>query len=154
MDGVELIAAERKRQISEEGWTPEHDDEHVGSEMLDAATSYIIHSVAQVHGYKNRVMPCSWPWQKSWWKPSDDPIRNLAKAGALLAAEIDRLQRLGGKTEPENAHDYWLVFIALGALISQYGFTIVKLWVFATGMVVILLAIIFWFRSLMLAERK
>ena len=28
-----------------------------------------------------------------WWKPSIDPVRNLAKAGALIAAEIDRLQR-------------------------------------------------------------
>lgn len=34
-----------------------------------------------------------WPWHSSWWKPSDDPIRNLVKAGALIAAEIDRLQR-------------------------------------------------------------
>ena len=34
-----------------------------------------------------------WPWSDKWWKPSDDPVRNLVKAGALLAAEIDRLQR-------------------------------------------------------------
>jgi hypothetical protein len=34
-----------------------------------------------------------WPWDPSWWKPSPDPIRNLVKAGALIAAEIDRLQR-------------------------------------------------------------
>lgn len=30
------IAAERERQKSVEGWTPEHDDEHVGSEMARA----------------------------------------------------------------------------------------------------------------------
>lgn len=35
----------------------------------------------------------AWPWDENWWKPSLDPIRNLVKAGALLAAEIDRLQR-------------------------------------------------------------
>lgn len=36
-----------------------------------------------------------WPWDKSWWKPTpDDRIRELIKAGALIAAEIDRLQRL------------------------------------------------------------
>jgi hypothetical protein len=35
-----------------------------------------------------------WPWDQDWWKPSPDPIRNLVKAGALIAAEIDRLQRL------------------------------------------------------------
>lgn len=32
-----------------------------------------------------------WPWDMKWWKPSDDPIKNLVKAGALIAAEIDRL---------------------------------------------------------------
>lgn len=33
-----------------------------------------------------------WPWERNWWKPSDDPIKDLIKAGALIAAEIDRLQ--------------------------------------------------------------
>jgi hypothetical protein len=32
-----------------------------------------------------------WPWEPEGWKPSDDPIRNLVKAGSLIAAEIDRL---------------------------------------------------------------
>ena len=43
-----------------------------------------------------------WPssWNTSWWKPSADPIRNLVKAGALIAAEIDRLQRQSQQTEP------------------------------------------------------
>jgi len=36
----------------------------------------------------------TWPWEREAWKPSEDPIRNLVKAGALIAAEIDRLQRL------------------------------------------------------------
>jgi hypothetical protein len=35
-----------------------------------------------------------WPWDEKWWKPSTNPIRNLVKAGALIAAEIDRLQRV------------------------------------------------------------
>jgi hypothetical protein len=35
----------------------------------------------------------SWPWDAEWWKPSPDSVRNLVKAGALIAAEIDRLQR-------------------------------------------------------------
>lgn len=34
-----------------------------------------------------------WPWEDAAWKPVDDPIRNLVKAGALIAAEIDRLLR-------------------------------------------------------------
>jgi hypothetical protein len=36
-----------------------------------------------------------WPWDREWWKPTpNNRIRELAKAGALIAAEIDRLQRL------------------------------------------------------------
>jgi hypothetical protein len=54
-----------------------------------------------VHYVRQTIDPClvgiprPWPpsWSYNWWKPSDDPIRNLVKAGALIAAEIDRLQR-------------------------------------------------------------
>lgn len=36
-----------------------------------------------------------WPWDRKWWKPSqDDQVKNLIKAGALIAAEIDRLQNI------------------------------------------------------------
>lgn len=32
------------------------------------------------------------PWDNEWWKPSpDDRKRELVKAGALIAAAIDRL---------------------------------------------------------------
>lgn len=45
------------------------------------------------------VLTKYWPFEWSWWKPANPPslqgrIRELAKAGALIAAEIDRLQRL------------------------------------------------------------
>lgn len=40
-------------------------------------------------------LPMDWPWADDWWNPSDDPVRNLVKAGALIAAEIDRIQRQG-----------------------------------------------------------
>ena len=36
-----------------------------------------------------------WPWDLEWFKPSPyDRIRELVKAGALIAAEIDRLQNI------------------------------------------------------------
>lgn len=47
------------------------------------------------------ILPRSWPWPISTFKPSADPIRNLEKAGALLAAEIDRLQRAKEKNNDE-----------------------------------------------------
>ncbi len=97
LSGVKLIARERARQMSEEGWTPAHDDTHRKKQMALAAISY-----AEAHANPDEwseergrlPMPTSdWPWAKKWWKPSADPIRNLVKAGALIAAEIDRLQR-------------------------------------------------------------
>jgi hypothetical protein len=95
MNGVELIATERRRQIDVEGWTPEHDDIHCGAEMSEAAAGYAHTANLQLHGYRNlaRDVPYLWPWDEKWWKPSPNPICNLVKAGALIAAEIDRLQR-------------------------------------------------------------
>lgn len=84
-----------------EGWTPEHDDEHDGYEMTWAAVCYIAAAKAP-HGQES--VPPAWPWHGDWWKPSEDPIRNLVKAGALIAAEIDRLQRaaLSGRQAQEG----------------------------------------------------
>jgi hypothetical protein len=95
MDGVELIAAERKRQVAIEGWTAEHDDEHIMGEMIGASITYAAHALGVV---TNDEIPTAgghsfWPWDDAWFKPTADPIRNLVKAGALIAAEIDRLQR-------------------------------------------------------------
>lgn len=93
-DGAGLIAAERARQVAVEGWTPEHDDAHATGELLEAALAYGCHSLEQVKNWHSmRTVHGLWPWDVNWWKPSDDPIRNLVKAGALIAAEIDRLKR-------------------------------------------------------------
>jgi len=51
------------------------------------------------HPYNDDVidlMENLWPWGKEWWKPSDRR-RDLVKAGALIAAEIDRLDRAKSK---------------------------------------------------------
>ncbi len=79
--GIELIAEEREWQISAMGWTADHDDTHTEEEMVSAAVAY---------AWNNEDM---WPWEAEAWKPSDDQICNLTKAGALIAAEIDRLIR-------------------------------------------------------------
>lgn len=95
--GIEVIAAERFRQKAVEGWTNEHDDQHAKGELAAAGASYAIAAHAQVK-FQRRTMqditpPSQWPFDACWWKLSDDPVRTLAKAGALIAAEIDRLQR-------------------------------------------------------------
>lgn len=101
--GVERIAAERRRQIEAEGWTPEHDAEHVGWELSRAAKCYI--EAADYASANSRVLrptPATWPWDVSAWRPTTDPVRMLAKAGALIAAEIDRLVRPVTPPEPET----------------------------------------------------
>lgn len=90
--GLELIAEERQRQIESEGWSDDHDDTHDGEQLARAAVCY-----ATPKFWRScMVIDLMWPWNKSWWKPSpDNRIRELVKAGALIAAEIDRLHRKG-----------------------------------------------------------
>lgn len=98
--GIEMIREERARQVSQEGRTPDHDDEHGGCELTEAAMCYGCAATQQINlGNRANVTdtPDTWPWDFKWWKPSEDPIRNLVKAGALIAAEIDRLQRKEGQ---------------------------------------------------------
>lgn len=96
--GIEIIAEERARQISPEGYTSDHDDGHQSGELGNAASCYLTAAYYQAHGAAPLPMPpAAWPWAFRFWKPSADHIRNLAKAGALIAAEIDRLQRHAGE---------------------------------------------------------
>lgn len=116
-DGVKLIAAERDRQISEEGWTAEHDDEHVDGSMALAAACYAAPQplFLQDRRYVNRVVyEDAWPWEGKWDKrfsygtcrdnpgnvlpdpdsySAEERVDLLVKAGALIAAELDRLLR-------------------------------------------------------------
>ncbi|WP_206523214.1 MULTISPECIES: hypothetical protein [unclassified Mesorhizobium] len=94
------IASERQRQISAEGWTPEHDDAHSAGELAAAAACYA--ASAKGHGFISLDRaPSRWPWSLDWWKPTDRR-RDLVKAGALIAAEIERLDRLAGQVSPAS----------------------------------------------------
>ena len=92
--GSELISEERKRQIEKEGWTEEHDSGHQGDEILHAAICYAV-NVADPYNPISTTYSTSfsmtWPWADKGWKPTKgDTVRDLVKAGALIAAEIDR----------------------------------------------------------------
>lgn len=103
--GAKLIARERRRQVEEEGWTAGHDAEHAGGNLALAASLYAKDVADKLYdadyGFiPPQMSPCpiGWPWDGKWWKPTpDDPVRQLVKAGALIAAEIDRLQTLEGE---------------------------------------------------------
>lgn len=95
MTGAELIAAERQRQVTEEGWTPEHDAEHLGDTLALAAACYALPESNR----GNWVRYDLWPWEERYWKPSpEDRVRELVKAGALIAAAIDRLRAAADAT--------------------------------------------------------
>ncbi|HID9124555.1 TPA: ead/Ea22-like family protein [Klebsiella michiganensis] len=84
------VLAERQRQVTAEGWTPEHDDEYQHCEMAVAAACYIM-----ADDDPRADVPELWPLPSDWWKPTD-VRRDLVKAGALILAEIERLDRAAG----------------------------------------------------------
>lgn len=85
--GTELIAEERIRQIEKEGYTYWHDRKYTVRLFTCAAISY---ALADIDPTKAKVF---WPvlWDEDMYKPKDIK-RNLVRAGALIAAAIDRLQ--------------------------------------------------------------
>lgn len=93
--GVALIAAERNRQPTEEGYTAEHDRGH-SHELAMAGAAYAFGQAYELkhrgdRHYLDKVPAGMWPWDWSFWKPSRSAVRTLVKAGALIAAAIDSL---------------------------------------------------------------
>jgi len=83
--GAEMITSERARQTTAEGFNAANDDRHVNGELPAVAVAYIKNDVAE--------MPAN--WDERCFKPTTK-VRDLVKAGALIAAEIDRLLREEG----------------------------------------------------------
>ncbi|HCD3048219.1 TPA: ead/Ea22-like family protein [Klebsiella variicola] len=102
------VLAERQRQVTTEGWSPKHDDQYKNTELAFAASCYAFHAAAaswdlEDNGipYDSHPVPKQWPWEPSWWRPTD-ARRDLVKAGALILAEIERIDRAAGiKVEAE-----------------------------------------------------
>ncbi|GAA3510299.1 hypothetical protein GCM10022234_00690 [Aeromicrobium panaciterrae] len=89
-DGAARIAAERQRQIESEGFDPAHDAQYTKGELARAAGCY-----ARPPELRGAHASLHWPWLPEFWKPTpQDRIHELEKAGALCAAEIDRLLAL------------------------------------------------------------
>lgn len=82
--GVELITIERQEQIEKHGFDISMDSRYVNDELIDAAMQYL----------GSDLIDC-WPdsWDRKWYK-TDGRINELKRAGALIAAEIDRLNNI------------------------------------------------------------
>lgn len=118
--GIELIAAERDRQIEELGYDAEHDRHHE-DELAYAAACYAapeaiflvkveqgLHTDPQSGVPAGALGAVKWvePWPDGWRRPeraytAEERVEELAKVGALAAAEIDRIQLEHGLTDDD-----------------------------------------------------
>jgi hypothetical protein len=96
------LREERKRQIEKEGWTEVHDDQHKNGELSDAAGLYALsREGVTIVGIKNNKLFDPWPWDFKWDKrKKHNRMRRLQIAGALIVAEMERLQRLEEMEKP------------------------------------------------------
>ncbi|WP_186052767.1 ead/Ea22-like family protein [Burkholderia gladioli] len=83
------VISERRRQIVDECRTASQDDTLDECELAAAAACYAVGSKDISTRPDCRAL---WPWPAQWWKPSTRRA-NLVKAGALILAEIERLDR-------------------------------------------------------------
>ncbi len=95
--GVKAIAAERERQLQAEGFTRNGDQQYRRGELAKAATAYVQLAAMDLEaGTRDHIAwhgPAAvWPWAPEWWKPVD-ARRDLVRAGALIAAQIDLIDQ-------------------------------------------------------------
>ena len=90
--GVELIREERVRQYATKGFCAAHDDDHVDNELAFAGACYAMLDSVDTKEF-DRLWRKMWPFLVTEWSPDKSAINNLVKAGAFIAAEIDRLLR-------------------------------------------------------------
>jgi hypothetical protein len=93
--GIELIQRERQRQIEEENYTAETDDLYVSGELRKAAACYAVAKDFDCVVINPDNLDDIFPWDELFDKREKHSERRcLEIAGALIAAEIDRLLRL------------------------------------------------------------
>lgn len=87
------VFAERQRQVKDKGHTPERDDQYTSGQLADAASAYAAWAFTlNLPQIECKSIPAMWPWPQETWKPQSQR-QMLIKAGALILAEIERLDR-------------------------------------------------------------
>lgn len=85
--GIELIAIERQEQIEKHGWSYEHDKSHENEELIRAAIYALDPCMNNF-----RQLDIEWAHFVTNIDNKKNRIDQLKVAGALIAAEIDRIQ--------------------------------------------------------------
>ncbi len=87
------VLSERLRQEEVEGYTSERDNQYTLGQLADAASTYAFwaRTWSLPHAECTHA-PTMWPWAPETWKPQSQR-QMLIKAGALILAEIERLDR-------------------------------------------------------------
>lgn len=83
------VVSERRGQIEREGWTTEHDDKHARGEMQIAAACLCVDATDACVMFDEEIVDL-WGFAK---KHRGDRRRQLVIAGALILAEIERIDR-------------------------------------------------------------
>lgn len=88
--GIELIADERARQISQEGWTTEHDDQYRHGELAAAGAVYADASISLMHGVapaelKEQILHfgCETPWPWDTIDEGEETVRRYKNVAWL-----------------------------------------------------------------------
>ncbi|WP_257232167.1 hypothetical protein, partial [Acinetobacter sp. YH01020] len=104
---IKDVINERQRQINQEFYSTENDDEYEQNELLRAAVCYAENVVRRgwvfdsnfgPDVYQEEEVPDLWPWDLDFWKPKN-PRRDLVRAAALIIAEIERIDRSTGASQ-------------------------------------------------------
>ncbi len=86
MKGIDLIREEREKQIVKHGYDRKHDLSRRNKELLFGALSYLKAAI-----YGTAIGRKDWPFEGIYWHP-EGYIDCLKKAGAFIAAELDRIE--------------------------------------------------------------
>ncbi|HEV2187501.1 MAG TPA: hypothetical protein VGR70_09850 [Stellaceae bacterium] len=102
------IWTERRRQIDDKGYAPDDDDRYHRAELASAAASFVVLEIVdrtRTDGWRQVLEGISrdlWPWRLDGRNETYDDRRKLIVAGALIIAEIERLDRQAARLRDQD----------------------------------------------------
>lgn len=107
LPGLGAIRRERLRQIYHLGHTPNHDAAYTQGQLVSGAATYLEaariqemfgddpddEQKAAIAAQLDEVVEKNWPWEECSPNLSSGSLDNLVKAGAMIAAELDRREQ-------------------------------------------------------------